>query len=563
MICQICKKEFKNKSALSMHVSRSHKIRPYDYQLEYIHFNSIPKCKCGCGAEVSWSTKTREFSSYRSGHNPVERVSKKDPGGKKKKSNILFSIQCKECGEYVANTMNILGAHLRKVHGIEYINYILKYDYNGIRPKCACGCEEFTEFVNGKFRNLRQGHYQRTRIKKVYQNNNKQDFSIKCLECNQCVGNSKNVLGRHLRNVHNIEYSEYLVKHEYGNNRPRCKCGCGEFTEYAKGVGFRKFIKGHDSRGEFNNMYGKRGEDNPNFGKIRTEEMKQNYSDSAKKSWEEKHDERCEKVFTDEYKEKMSEVIKDMHEKNPDVAKRIAESMKEKWQDPDYRDAQIAIFNTEESKVRGREKIKKQREDGNIGPHTLTAESRRKLSESAKKLQSDGIIGVGSYTPESIEKISEKNKLAWKNNESRREKLIRMNEERWADPENRKKQSELISELVMQGLVGPHTSKTEWKFNPFTNQDEYMHSTWESHFLEKCINDGVPVTKKHGVRIPYNDENGYEHIFIPDFVSAEKKILFEIKGFKNDVWGMKNVAAAEWCDKNGYEYVLIEFDPPA
>jgi hypothetical protein len=47
-------------------------------------------------------------------------------------------------------------------------------------------------------------------------------------------------------------------------------------------------VRGHDSRGEHNNMFGKKGVENPNFGKIRTCEMKERYSKAFIKKFKDK-----------------------------------------------------------------------------------------------------------------------------------------------------------------------------------------------------------------------------------------------------------------------------------
>lgn len=107
-------------------------------------------------------------------------------------------------------------------------------------------------------------------------------FTMACKECNKLVANSANVLGRHIRAEHGLEWHDYLVKHEHNGVWPKCKCGCGEDVATAKGNdGFRDFVKGHDSRGELNPMYGKKGDDSPNSGKVRTTEMRERYRRAA------------------------------------------------------------------------------------------------------------------------------------------------------------------------------------------------------------------------------------------------------------------------------------------
>ena len=78
-----------------------------------------------------------------------------------------------------------------------------------------------------------------------------------CKECDKAVANSNNVLARHIRSAHSIEWQDYVVKHEYDGIWPECQCGCGETLPWKKG-GFAKFIKGHENRGDQNPMAQKR-----------------------------------------------------------------------------------------------------------------------------------------------------------------------------------------------------------------------------------------------------------------------------------------------------------------
>lgn len=70
---------------------------------------------------------------------------------------------------------------------------------------------------------------------------------LTCLECDKLVANTSNVLARHLRAVHDMEWADYVVKHTLGGQWPTCACGCGERLVWKKG-GFGKYSKGHDSK---------------------------------------------------------------------------------------------------------------------------------------------------------------------------------------------------------------------------------------------------------------------------------------------------------------------------
>lgn len=112
--------------------------------------------------------------------------------------------------------------------------------------------------------------------------------------------------------------------------------------------------------------------------------------------------------------------------------------------------------------------------------------------------------------------------------------------------------------LLDEGLIGPQAPfKTEWVVNPFTERKEYMHSSWETSFLDRCIKEGYPVSKTHDLRIPYMAHDGSEHVYVPDFVALEDKVVFEIKGLMRENDDAKLQALDEWADRNGYEVVVV------
>lgn len=130
----------------------------------------------------------------------------------------------------------------------------------------------------------------------------------------------------------------------------------------------------------------------------------------------------------------------------------------------------------------------------------------------------------------------------------------RTNAENWQKPESfekRKRQTDRAIDLLEQGKIGPQAPyKTEWKMNPFTGKEEYMHSSWETRFLDACIELDIPVTKQHGIRIPYVDPNGIERVYIPDFLTLDGKTLYEIKGHETVTDRKKWQATMKWCLDN-------------
>ncbi len=77
--------------------------------------------------------------------------------------------------------------------------------------------------------------------------------TLSCKECGEQVANTNNVLARHVRSLHDMEWPDYIVKHELGGKHPECGCGCGDQLPWRKG-GFGRFVKGHDNQGDQNPM---------------------------------------------------------------------------------------------------------------------------------------------------------------------------------------------------------------------------------------------------------------------------------------------------------------------
>lgn len=125
----------------------------------------------------------------------------------------------------------------------------------------------------------------------------------------------------------------------------------------------------------------------------------------------------------------------------------------------------------------------------------------------------------------------------------------------------RKEASERAIKLLEQGLIGPNAPfKTEWKMNPFTEKPEYMHSSWESAFLDACISKKYPVTKDHGITIPYVHPDGSTHTYVPDFYAFDDRTLYEVKGRHDDVDTAKWEAAESWCRQKGFSFQVL-FEP--
>ena len=314
-----------------------------------------------------------------------------------------------------------------------------------------------------------------------------------CSICGFLCKNTPTLIS-HIKKTHNdVDFKKYIKDFI---TIPLCKCGCGEKVNINIRGNYYDFIKGHNSKNENNPMYNRKGENNPNTGKKRTQEQKQNYSIATIKSWEEKHDERYEKVFTKDYNNNMSEIVqKRWDNDNGTLRDIISQSSKELWKDNEYR-----------------EKSTKSRIEVNARPGM-----RKRKSEKTKQTYKD-------------------------------------------NPQLREKAQERAIKNIQNGILGVGTFKTEWKHNPFTQKEEFMGSSYETKFLDKCIEFDVPVTKKHDIKINYFDIDGIEHIYLPDFISLDGMRVYEIKGYKNtDITvKLKKQSALKWCEANNKKYIFLD-----
>lgn len=114
--------------------------------------------------------------------------------------------------------------------------------------------------------------------------------------------------------------------------------------------------------------------------------------------------------------------------------------------------------------------------------------------------------------------------------------------------------------LLMLGKIKPSRGNCQWIYNPFTDQDEFMHSSWETRFLQESVALNRPVTKVHDVRISYIGTDDREHVYVPDFVSLEPPLrIFEVKGLETETDLRKYEAALEWCEEHDAEFSVVGY----
>lgn len=79
----------------------------------------------------------------------------------------------------------------------------------------------------------------------------------KCLICQE-ICTCEQHLSTHLKNKHNLSKNQYVLDNILFGKIPKCGCGCGEDTSLINSKPyFRKFLSGHNGKGEANGMFGR------------------------------------------------------------------------------------------------------------------------------------------------------------------------------------------------------------------------------------------------------------------------------------------------------------------
>lgn len=153
----------------------------------------------------------------------------------------IKKITCGICNNiYSSVGMHV---HLRDTHNISDDDYCLKYG----------------EYRPSKIRHLEYKH----RLAEM-----PDEEKYICLICNAEFA-SPNLLGHHIKSIHNLCRKDYIINHVFKGILPKCKCGCGEYVKILlKGSQFaREYKSGHNQ--------------NPMTGKEHSTETKLKMSEKA------------------------------------------------------------------------------------------------------------------------------------------------------------------------------------------------------------------------------------------------------------------------------------------
>ncbi len=176
---------------------------------------------------------------------------------------------------------------------------------------------------------------------KITNSVDKSDFKFKCPYCDE-VFETYNGLAKHVFRFsnHKCESKEQLLADfAYNGERPKCKCGCGEYTDisYEGGAHFCEYVLGHNSKINNNWGHNKQAVDKS------TETRRRQYAEGERVQWNKG------KSWRETFEE---DKIKELLSKYQDVERnrKISEKLKDVPKSEEHKKKLKIAFNTEEYK---------------------------------------------------------------------------------------------------------------------------------------------------------------------------------------------------------------------
>jgi hypothetical protein len=158
------------------------------------------------------------------------------------------------------------------------------------------------------------------------------------------------------------------------------------------------------------------------------------------------------------------------------------------------------------------------------------------------------------HTDDVKDKISKTNRLTWNSSEYKNKRPLIYNNK------YKNKMSIIMKNKILNGEFTPciTNSWTKWTSYAILNGTvKKFRSNWEAVFW--LLNTECHYEK---IRIPYKLSNN-DKIYIVDFCDDSNKILYEIKPHSqlNSAKNCEKIKSAiEWCEKNGWKYIVITDD---
>jgi len=131
--------------------------------------------------------------------------------------------KCELCNKEFNYTSGHFTLHLKSEHNLSLKDYIIKFEYNNLSPKCKCGyCNEDAPFIRGIFLNFIVGHNTYKWRNEQYITNNGQPT---CKTCGTEIGFNRDTPLKYcsrtcMPNRWNLEKCKKSLKHNHGVNNP-------------------------------------------------------------------------------------------------------------------------------------------------------------------------------------------------------------------------------------------------------------------------------------------------------------------------------------------------------
>lgn len=119
--------------------------------------------------------------------------------------------------------------------------------------------------------------------------------------------------------------------------------------------------------------------------------------------------------------------------------------------------------------------------------------------------------------------------------------------------EDKERLSKIMKEKILSGQFTPKTNNRNTHWNSSYNNKNYR-SSWEALYASFDSE-----AEYETLRIPYNDNDGKEKIYIVDFINHTTRKVIEIKPRKLIKKAENKITALEkWCHCNNYDMILAD-----
>lgn len=247
------------------------------------------------------------------------------------------------------------------------------------------------------------------------------------------------------------------------------------------------------------------------------------------------------RIISKESNIKRSNSLKENYKYNPDLSKRIGESIRKAYlENPEKREIQA-------------ENTRKRYEDPEVRKRASEVQIERYKDINERLKTSEAMKRSNLLNPESIKKRAEGNHLHYVNDPDARIRLSNSHIARYMNP------TEKMKNRIKNSKMGTSISiYSEWEGKMI-----HLDSKWELDFVNFCKEIKVKSLNREDISIKYfNSKYNRNAVYLPDFL-LNNHYLIEIKPncFLDDQTNIdKFLAADEYCRSNGLEFIVITED---